>query len=79
MRTKHLHGVKPVMVEWIDSSFTSGWGALSKPSDLRCVTVGNLVSKSIDRLTISLNASEPCTGHYMEIPLVAVTRIKHLK
>jgi len=79
---KLRHGVNPVYVEWIDSVGTSGWhpkSAAEHPSIMTCVTVGNLISKTKDRLIISLSTSQYQHGDIMEIPVIAVTKIKKLR
>lgn len=70
--------VKPILVEWIDSMGQSGWGKHSE-ADLRCVTVGILIRKEADRIILAMNKSAHSHGEYMNIPLVAVRRIRKLK
>lgn len=77
--TIFLHKAVPVLVEWIDSVQTMGWGELHEPSDMRCVSVGILVSKTKDRLTLAVNYDGDSFGHFMEIPLVAIKKIRKLK
>lgn len=72
--------IKPVMVEWVDSMGSHGWGNLSEPSNLSCFTVGQLVAKTPERVTVALNQnSHGLYGEHIEIPMCAVKRIKHLK
>lgn len=72
---------KPVLVEWDDACQVIGWNTMSKtgPSDLRCVTIGHLIGKSKDRITLAMNTSDGADGMYMEIPLGMVKKIRRLK
>lgn len=79
MKNKLLHGVNPVYVEWIDSMSISGWNDNPSRSDLRCASVGHLIFKDKDRVRISLNKSAYQTGEVIEIPMLAVKKIKKLK
>lgn len=69
----------PVLVEWIDSVQSIGWGELHEPSDLTCWSAGFLVSKTKDRVTLALNWDGAEHGMTMEIPRVAVKKIRKLK
>lgn len=77
--SKFLHGVKPVMVEWIDSMQDPGWSHKKTPGDLRCVTIGNLLSRTPKSIMIALSKSAHCDGDAIEIPMVAVKRVRRLK
>lgn len=81
-KTRFPKDVKPVLVEWIDSAVTGGWNskeAYKNPSDYSCVTVGILLNKTKDRIIIALNQSAHQYGEIIEIPLVAVKRIRKLR
>ena len=69
----------PVKVYWIDSMGNSGWGSLREHSNMNCTTVGHFIEKTKDRLILAMNSSEYFTGDHMEIPLVAIKKIKKLK
>lgn len=78
---KLLHNAKPVYVEWVDSMQTFGWHQhehLKKPVDMRCVTVGHLISKDKNKLQLSLNLSNSSVGQIIEIPTFSVKKIKRL-
>ncbi len=77
-RDKHPK-TKPVVVRWIDSMGTSGWNNLDKPTDMECTSVGHLIKKTKDRVTIAMNRSHYGNGDYMEIPMIAVKSIRKLK
>ena len=70
---------RPVLVEWIDSVHSTGWSPVREPSDMRCVSAGFLVAKTADRVTLAINRDGDRFGHFMEIPRVAVTRIRTLR
>ena len=75
-----MNKVSPVVVYWIDSTGTHGWNSKNEPQgDMNCISVGHLVSKSKDRITIVQNISPYQFGNRMEIPLVSVKKIKRLK
>ena len=76
---KFPEGTRPVMIEWIDSSSTGGWGNLKEPSNMRCISVGHLVSRSKDRVTLAMSRSPWADGHHLEIPNFAIKRIRKLK
>lgn len=69
---------KPVIVRWVDSMGTSGWRD-HKPSDMECTSIGHLISKTKDRVTIAMNSSHYGDGDFLEIPMVAVKSVKRLK
>lgn len=69
----------PVIVSWIDSVQSIGWGELHEPSDLTCVSTGFLVSKTKDRITLALNWDGAEFGMFMEVPLVSVKKLRRLK
>mgnify|MGYP000264083376 CR=1 FL=1 len=72
--------INPVVVEWIDSCSTHGWVYNPKPASLECVTVGHLISKTKDKVTVCLCLSDTGSIHtYFEIPTVAVKRIRKLR
>lgn len=72
--------IKPVRVEWVDSMGSSGWCNLREPSNLTCTTIGHLVSKTVDRVTLALNSNaHGLYGDHIEIPMCAVRRIRILK
>lgn len=71
--------LRPIMVEWVDSMASSGWGDPRTPADMRCVSVGHLVRRTKDRVHIALNRSANSHGDHIEIPLCAVTRVRRLK
>lgn len=68
---------KPVVVEWDDSMSSSGWRDYEK-SDMVCYTVGMLHKDEKDRVVIAQNKSAYGFGDYMEIPKVAIKKIKRL-
>lgn len=69
----------PVIVSWIDSVQSLGCGELHSPSDMTCVSSGFLVSKTKDRITLAMNWDGAEFGQYMEIPRVAVKKLRRLK
>lgn len=73
--------ITPVQVEWIDSVQSYGWGSLKEPSDMGCVSIGHMISKTKDRVTLALNVSprNGSVGQLVEIPMIAVKKIKRLK
>lgn len=73
-----LKKFEPVKVYWIDSMSTSSWGEYSE-GNLDCTTVGHFIKNTKDRIVIALNNSLYSSGHYMEIPLVAIRQVKRLK
>lgn len=72
---------QPVIVNWIDSFGSSGWGKDPKEDyNLNCQTVGFLIRKSKDRVFLALNLAATGTiGDTIQIPLVAVKKIRRLK
>jgi hypothetical protein len=70
--------MKIVKVKWIDSMGTAGWGE-GDSSDMRCCTVGILHKKTKKSVIIALNQSAYGRGHFIEIPKVAIKKIKKLK
>lgn len=80
---KLRHDVIPVYVEWVDSMGTAGWNQRSvmngKPSDITCVTIGHLIKRDKDRITVCENVNAYQYGEIMEIPMSAVTKIKKLR
>ena len=70
--------VSPVIVRWVDSMGASGWHEY-KPSAMECTSVGHLISKTKDRVTICMNHSHYGKGDYMEIPTIAIKSIRKLK
>lgn len=80
MRRKFLHGVVPVVVEWLDSNSTSGWGHDHKQTDLSCISVGLLVHEFRDRITLAQSKEAGGDyGDFLEIPRVAVRKLRRLK
>lgn len=71
--------VKPVLVEWIDSIGVSGWHHVHEKSNMNCVSVGHLIKKDTDRIIICLNKNDQQHGELMEIPKVAIKKIRKLK
>jgi hypothetical protein len=68
---------KVVLVKWIDSIETGGWG--KKPeSNMSCLSAGFLVEKTKDYILIALNVSAYSDGEYLQIPMVAVKSVKTL-
>jgi len=74
---KNLVG-KPVIVEWIDSMSSSGWHD-HRVTDMGCTTVGHYHSEYDDRIVVALNRSSCGCGDYMEIPKVAIKKVRRLK
>ena len=80
-----MNKIKPVYIEWIDSMHTSGWGhqETDKIGDLRCYTVGWLINKTKTVISVGLshtaNHTERSFGMRLDIPVVAVKKIKHIK
>ena len=74
---KRYPKVRPVVVRWLDSTSTSGWNV--KPgASLECVTVGHILKKNKERISLCMNRSEHGNGEIMEIPICAVKKIKRL-
>jgi len=72
--------INPVVVEWVDSCATHGWVSDPKPAPLTCISIGHLISKTKERLTLCLSLSEAGGVHtYFEIPTVAVKKIRKLR
>ncbi len=72
--------LNPVVIYWVDSTGTHGWNSKdTEKSDMECISVGHLISKSSDRVTIIQNIAPHQHGNRMEIPLCAVKKIKRLK
>ena len=67
-----------VEVRWIDSMKSSGWHE-HKLSNLECRSVGILYEKHKDRIVLALNSSQYVHGDYIEIPMIAVKKIRRLK
>lgn len=70
-----------VCIEWVDSHSTSGWQLDHEPIDLACISVGILIQDRPDRVVIaqSLAAANGEYCDFMEIPRVAVKRVKRLR
>lgn len=78
--TKFLHGVLPVVVEWVDSNSTGGWNDNHQPTDMSCVSVGLLVQELPDRIILAQSREAGgWWGDFIEIPRVAVKKIRKLK
>ncbi len=69
---------KPVIVRWVDSMASPGWSAKSG-AQFECITIGNLVEKTEERICVALNKSSYSDGDMMEIPRVAVRSVRRLK
>lgn len=76
---KFPNNLCPVLVTWIDSVGSRGWQSKFEKANMTCYSVGHLMSKSKDRITICLNTHGSNVGEVMEIPLVAVKKIRKLK
>lgn len=68
----------PVLVEWVDSMSTQGWRDLGG-TDIKCQTVGMFVQEDREKVAVCLNKSAYGYGDYIEIPKVAIKRIRKLK
>lgn len=69
---------QPVIVRWIDSMGTPGWGA--EPSaKMECTSVGFLLERTKDRVAIAQNKSHYSNGDLLEIPTAAIKSVKKLK
>ena len=78
--TKFLHGVIPVVVEWLDSNSTGGWDASHKITDMSCISVGLLVQKLPDRIVLAQShEADGLYGDFIEIPRVAVKKLRRLR
>lgn len=82
MKTKFPRNVQPVLVEWIDSTGSPGWNnqgkVMAEDYDLNIVSVGILLKKDKTRVTLAMGKSEYQYGDIIQIPLVAVKRIRKL-
>lgn len=77
---KDFHKLKPVVVEWIDSNSTGGWMSSYEAADLRCQTAGFLMKRDKKSVVICQNISAGGQrGEFMEIPAVAIRRVRRLK
>ena len=70
--------VNPVMVKWIDSMGTGGWENHGE-SRMEITSIGHMVRKTADRVTIVQSKSHYNRNEQLEIPMVAVKSIKKLK
>ena len=74
-----------VQVEWDDSTTLSGWNTKDsldrKPTDLRCISVGWLVSQSKDRIVVSSSATSDFEAFNtpMSIPRSAIRRMRKVR
>lgn len=76
----------PVYVQWVDSGGHRGW---RDPDDLNlepmyCETLGWLVRKTEDTVTVALNGvfdntSSAPFGEFVTIPRVAITKMRRVK
>ena len=76
MKLKIMH------VEWVDASGAAGWINKYTPVDLRCFTVGFLVTKEKDKIILAMNKSfvtDKSFGDYIEIPRVSITKMTVIK
>ena len=72
---------KMVHVDWIDSHGANGWGQkVDEDFDLSCQTVGFLLKKSKDRISIAQSTSnQGSIADVIQIPMIAVKKIKYLR
>jgi len=70
---------KPVHVTWVDSMQTPGWQTAHKDANLICESVGFLADKNKKRIKLYMNSSSHCKGDYIEIPRIAVKKMRYLK
>ena len=69
-----------VEVEWIDSSFNSGWHANTTYSTVsECRTVGYLTHKDKHVVNVSMNLSPESRGETMAIPRQCVKSIRKVR
>ncbi len=68
----------PVEVTWIDSMSTIGWGTAHEEANMECTSVGYLLRSRKDRVAIVQNHGPYSIGEIIEIPKVAVKRIRRL-
>ena len=72
--------VRMVHVSWVDSMGTSGWhNNIDADADIRCESVGFLMDKTEKRVKIYMSKNAFQKGDVLEIPTVAVKKIKYLK
>lgn len=80
MTRKFLHDVVPVVIEWIDANSTAGWDLDHKPTPMRCISAGLLVEDRHDRVILAQSkAGTGDYGDFLEIPRVAVKKLRRLK
>lgn len=75
--------LKPVYIEWLDSNGMHGWNTKERVENdiesLLCVSVGLLLNKNDERVTIIQSESPFSYNNALAIPRIAVKKIRYLK
>jgi hypothetical protein len=72
----------PVEIEWTDSTFLHGWKKVRDFQDLRpdvCRSVGYLVSRTVEAVTIVQSMGGDEYGDGITIPTKTIRRIRRLQ
>ncbi len=70
---------RPVYVEWLDSSTSTGWRDPDSDHDLGCISLGFLVKECDESVTIAHSVA--AIGHVCDqitIPKAAITLIREI-
>lgn len=78
-RYRFYPDVEPVEIYWIDSMGTGGWQGRLEESRMECTTVGHLVERRKDRVVVAQSRSHYGYADLLEIPNVAVKRVRRLR
>ncbi len=73
--------MKLLLVEWVDSTYSSGWQLRDSIDEdiTNCVTVGILLQEKKDILVMALSLSKVEYSQAMTIPKCAIKRMRTLR
>ena len=78
----YAHGKQPtVLVRWIDSTTTHGWGqtATDDHEPVTCETAGFLIKEANGYISFAQNRGPSKVGEVISIPKACVKRVRRLR